>query len=396
MKYLLLVFLVFNLFISQSFASRAYPYKSDSLSPGAYGFDMNFLYSKTLNFYDVDGNDVELEEYQNFGLIDSDVTITYGYSRKLDLYFSGKYRQVTSEAGDEEESTTTTTSGFESGAIGFKYTFKPTKDYRYAISGEYRTTFYENDVYSDASKVPETDLVLGDSGNSFLINFYLDYIISKVTSIEMIVGYNSPANDLSPEAPYRFSLVKSYKKLALWGGVKGTYSFGLDSYADDPTSKPANANGSTYRWNSINRSYMQPFGGLSYLFKNKYRASFEFGQTVSGTSTDKSFDAIFNLSWASGGVSKESNFEQSFKEYTTEATIIKISPRGKFLKIDKGLTQDISKGARVDIYKTDFFGGNILVASGVIYESGPTWAIVRLVKKYRSVPIEKGFTARVK
>ena len=103
------------------------------------------------------------------------------------------------------------------------------------------------------------------------------------------------------------------------------------------------------------------------LLGKKYRASIELSQTVAGTSTDKSFDALFSLAWTSGGKSSAEKFEDSFKEYTTEATIIKVSPRGRFFKIDKGLAQDVTKGSRVDIYKSDYFGGNKLVGSGVVH-----------------------------
>ena len=67
-----------------------------------------------------------------------------------------------------------------------------------------------------------------------------------------------------------------------------------------------------------------------------------------------------------------------------------------FFKIDKGLSQDIVKGSRADIYKSDYFGGNVLIATGFIYESGPDWAIVKVVKRFKDVAIEKGFTVRVK
>ncbi|EQC44388.1 hypothetical protein M900_A0349 [Bacteriovorax sp. Seq25_V] len=287
-------------------------------------------------------------------------------------------------------------SGLESVAALFKYQFKNNSDYHFAISGEYRYRPYENEVYSSASNVPADEIVLGDSGASFLVTAHLDAVISKWTTIESSLGYHMPPNDLSPELPYRISLIKNFNTWAFWGGVKGIYSLGSDEYADAPSLKPFNANGETARWNSINRSFAMPFGGVRFLMGKKYRLSFEGGQIMSGTSTDKTMEGLVSLSWNTGGVSKEERLENAFKEYTSEATIIKVSPRGKFLKIDKGLVQDVAKGAAVDIYKSDYFGGNILIASGVVYESGPNWAIVRLTKRYKDMPIEKGLTVRVK
>ena len=93
------------------------------------------------------------------------------------------------------------------------------------------------------------------------------------------------------------------------------------------------------------------------------------------------------------GPDEEEKIEQ-FKEYDVEATIVKISPRGKFVKIDQGLSGDFAKGMKVDIYKADYFGGNILAASGVVYKVKVDSAIVKITKKYRKMKIEKGFVVR--
>ncbi len=85
-----------------------------------------------------------------------------------------------------------------------------------------------------------------------------------------------------------------------------------------------------------------------------------------------------------------------FKEYGIDASIIKTSPRGLFIKIDHGVAQDVEKGMRFDIYKTDYFGGNLLIAEAVAFEVGNDWAILKVVKTFRDVPIEKGQAARSK
>jgi hypothetical protein len=394
------IFILLSLLSLNTLATprKVYPLKAETIPAGAYNFDFNFNYSKTLSFFDVDGNEVELGEFQDYSLMDTDIKISYGYTRKLEFTLGGKFRQASSnrQDGTNQNSVTDTTSGIEHASVGFKYAWKRKKNYRYAISGSWHYKPYDNTVYPNAASIPEGEIVLGDSGQELNLAFHLDYIYSKWTTVEASAGYRSPGNELSPEVPFHIALVKNYNKWALWGGVRGIYSLGTDQYSDNPTGKPLNANGSTARWNSVNRSYMQPYAGLRYLMKKKYRVSVELGQTMSGTSTDKAADISFNLAWTSGGKSQEEIFEDSFKEYTTEATIIKVSPRGKFVKIDKGLAQDVTKGAKVDIYKTDYFGGNILIASGLVYESGPSWAIIKLLKKFRSVPIEKGLTARVK
>ena len=81
-------------------------------------------------------------------------------------------------------------------------------------------------------------------------------------------------------------------------------------------------------------------------------------------------------------------------EYLVEASVVKISPRGKFLKIDKGIAGDVEKGMKIDIYQADFFGGNLLVVSGVVLQVGVDWAIVKITKRFRDIQIKIGFTAR--
>lgn len=381
-----------NLLAASYIKREVYPLIGETLRAKSYDFELKFLYSQTQSRFDTDGVEVPLQELEAYSLIDTDISINYGYSNKVQIFATGRYRQFSAEDATD----TTTKAGFESLGLGFKYSLKGSPRTKYAVSGSYRKTMYENEVYSSSGVIPGGELALGDSGNSFDLNFHLSYLPKKSSVFEMSFGYRTPPNDLSPELPYDVSFTKRFRRWAMWAGVKGIYSLNLDPYTDNPQEKPANASMGSFRFNSINRSYIQPYGGFRYLVSNKYRSTLEVGRTISGSSVDQSFDFTFKVAWTTGGKSKEHEFESSFKQYTAEATVLKVSPRGKFLKIDRGLAQDIAKGARVDIYKADFFGGNVLVASGVIYESGPSWAIVRLLKKYRSLPIDKGFTARIK
>ena len=115
---------------------------------------------------------------------------------------------------------------------------------------------------------------------------------------------------------------------------------------------------------------------------------------AAGASTDKGIEAGVHIAWSTQGAQEEDRKVGRFKEYLVEGTVLKLSPRGKFIKIDQGLSNDVTKGLRFDIYKTDFFGGNVLVAAGIAYEVGSDWAIIRLVKRYEKIQIKKGFTAR--
>jgi len=93
-------------------------------------------------------------------------------------------------------------------------------------------------------------------------------------------------------------------------------------------------------------------------------------------------------------VSTESLKVESFKEYHIDGSVLKVSARGNFIKIDQGLSTDVEKGAKFDIYQTDYFGGNLLVASGVVFEVGSDWSVIKLTKKYKDIEIKPGFAAR--
>ena len=95
------------------------------------------------------------------------------------------------------------------------------------------------------------------------------------------------------------------------------------------------------------------------------------------------------------GVSSAERKISSFKTYSAEATVTRRSPRGKFVVIDKGLAQGMDKGRKVDIFKTNFTGENILYASGFIYEPKGDSSIVRLIKVFVKEIVEVGFTARI-
>ncbi len=386
------VVLFSSILLINSSLADVLPHSSRTLYEKAWGFYIDTLYSKTTSLYNVDGEEEELGVEDDYQILDSTVRLDYGWSANFQLGADIMFRQL--ESADSGGSTSNT--GIESLGFHFKYAFKGSPRYKSAVSLSYRFKLYSNEIYANQASVPSDEVILGDDGSEFHLRYHLDYIASRSTIFSGEIGYRIPPNDLSFEFPYRIALIKKFKKYAFTAGIEGIISGGADEYADDPTAKAIQATGSTNRWNSINREYMMPFGAINILMNNKYSLGFQLGQTLSGASTDGRTEALFSLRWNSSGVTNEDRFENSFKEYSAEASILKISPRGVFFKIDKGLSQDIVKGSRADIYKSDYFGGNVLIATGFIYESGPDWAIVKVVKRFKDVAIEKGFTVRVK
>lgn len=167
-----------------------------------------------------------------------------------------------------------------------------------------------------------------------------------------------------------------------------------DGFSEVPDQKPVLAGAVTSLFNSIDRSYMQPFVRVGYGFENLAIEGL-FARVMSGVSTDEGNLLGARVSWAFGAGKNASQMRvERFKEYFVEASVLRVSPRAKFLKIDKGMASDVRKGMQMDIFQTDFFGGNVLVASGVVFEVAADSAIIRLEKRFSDREIKPGFTAR--
>lgn len=390
-KFLFFIFLsiVSNLSVC---AMTAYSPQTNLLDPGAYEIFTEVKYFGTTSKLDIDGIDTQLDEGQAFQLLDFDLVGRYAFGTQLELIAGGRYRQVL----DETEAESNTVSGLESYLLGLKYSFISSSKLKFAVDIHLRDTLYTNEEYVSGASIASEELILGDSGQEITIGLYADYLRNKTNTIAAYGAYRVPGNSLSPEFIYDLHSAWHGSKWALLLGVKGIMSLGQDDYATDQTGRPVQAvPKSSNMFYSINRSFMSPYAGLN-LRSGQWLYGIQASQVISGTSTDVGAEMLFNVTWSSQGETKEARKLKTFKEYDIEASVIKISPRGKFIKIDKGLAQDIEKGMRMDIFQTDFFGKNELIASGYVYELGADWSIVKLTKKYRQISVKVGFSARGK
>jgi hypothetical protein len=212
----------------------------------------------------------------------------------------------------------------------------------------------------------------------------------------LLAGYKRPPNELSSEIPYLFESVFTGQTWNISLGVEGNFSLKQDPYYGDPENKPlleVAANSPSELFNSVNKRVMKGFGKLRKEFGN-WGIEIGYGKILSGFSTDVGWQLDFSLSWQSNGLTKKRRKRDRFKEYEVDALITKVSPRGGFVKLDKGYADDIEKGMAMDIYQTDYKGKNVLVAAGVIYESKANWSILKITKKYVEGRIQVGFIAR--
>ena len=375
-------------FTTSSMAASLHRGGAEMLNPAAYAIDAKASVFQTSAFYDVEGVEQELVEGNKYRLIDVDLAITYGVSKNLELSAMGRFRQVSATVGELDNQN----SGPESLGLEAKYAFLLSGNLRYALGLHYRQTLYTNANYVNAAQVPTDEIVLGDSGSEYGVDLYMTYL-GGPWKWDAKIGYSSPANNLSDEINYKLEAMYRFKKLGLLAGVEGISSFKNDEFTETPELKAPQATNGTSLFNSINREKMAPYLGVNYAF-DKFLMTIKGQTVVSGTSTDKGNAISLNIGWSSDGVTPESVKENSFKEYQVDGSVLKVSARANFIRIDQGLSTDVEKGMKFDIYQTDYFGGNVLVASGVAYEVGADWSIIKLVKKYKEIEIKPGFAAR--
>lgn len=372
-------------------ASSASPYRpsTKTINHRAFELEGSVNYFQSTGYYDDSGAANSFNESSGFNKIDADGYIRYGVSEQLQIDIGARYRQNNSF----NQTVDISTSGLESYTVGAKYSFDPIGRWIFAVELRYRQSAYTNEDLAPRTATPTDQLVLGDSGGEATVLGHFSWQQSKAIFISGYGGYRRPGNSLSPEFPWNLELAYAYTNWAFIGGIKGITSMGSSDYTDASDLKPVQATGETHLFNSINRAYTMPFVGINYAFNN-WRLETSMGRVVSGVSTDQGNEFKIALTYNTGGNSLEEKKVEAFKEYQIEATVLKVSPRNTFVKIDQGTAHDIEKGMRFDIFKTDYYGGNEMVATGVVYELGATWAIIKVQKIYKDAPILKGYTAR--
>lgn len=361
---------------------------AELLNAKAYSINASASVFETTAYYDDEGIESEMNADSSYRMIDTDFKISYGLTSNIETSLLAKIRSVSSSDGTNTAANT----GPESIGVEAKYSFLPVNAMKYAIGVRYRQTLYTNTQYTDQQIPPVDEVILGDDGSEYGVDFFATYT-AHPWKLDFKIGYNSPPNDLSSEILYKAEGLYQFTKLGLFAGVEGIRSLKRDQYTDTPLLKPLLSEGQSTQFNSLNREITAPYLGLNYAFK-KLLFSLK-GQTVmGGVSTDKGNLVLAGITWSSEGVSAESIKVESFKEYHIDGSVLKVSARGNFIKIDQGLSTDVEKGAKFDIYQTDYFGGNVLVASGIVFEVGSDWSVIKLTKKYKEIEIKPGFAAR--
>ena len=362
--------------------SQIAPYRSYEIELGGKIF-------QTSGHFDVNGQAVSLTEGEAYRMMEEQVTLRYAYGLQLELRGGLRFRQNASQ----DSNGTVSASGLESYFAGARYSLRAMQKMMYAFDLEYLQTSYNNTEYTTGQTVDPNELVLGDSGHDLTLGFHVAYYRTRDHILSGSLSYRSPANSLSSEAPYHLESAWLWDSWAFILGGRGIYSLKNDEFGDLPDRKPRQATGSSYLYNSINRQWFEPYVGLNYAGKS-WRIGLEAGQRMNGVSTDGGLYAAANLVFQSGGKSRDDLKREKFKEYSIEGTVTKVSARATFVQIDQGLSSDVEKGMKFDIYKADYFGNNELVAGAICYELNSGTAILKITKRYTQTPLEKGMVAR--
>ena len=357
---------------------------AELLNKEAYSIKADTSIFSSTAVFDQDGNEQALSDGDSFTMIDANFKISYGLSSKIEPALFFKLRSVKAQSLSINESN----SAPESIGAECKFLLGTTGKIHYAFGVHYLQTLYTNTVYSNQASIQPGTIILGDDGKQYGLSLFTTYN-NQPWKLDTTISFVSPPNNLGSEINYKIEGLYFFSKLSLLGGVEGIYS--LDS--NKSTQRPWMARGPTNIFNSYNRQYIAPYIGLNYMFDNLL-ISLKGETVINGRSTDKGNMIGLGVSWNSTGVTEESKIINSFKEYHIEGSVLKVSARSNFIKIDQGLSTDVEKGAKFDIYQTDYFGGNILVGSGVVYDVGSDWAVIKLTKKYNEITIKPGFAAR--
>lgn len=390
------VFISSSIFINHGQAAMVgnpYRAKAELLRNKGYELKYNLRYFSQAARFDMDGNELENTDENTFSLMDHDFEVSYGLGNSLELKGLFRARAVSGTKLVSNETVEANEMGPESIGGEILYSFKPIKNWKYGVSLFYRQTLYSVEKGLPGSFNDKTVLTLGDDGSEYGGGFFFSNG-SKDWIMDGELQAVSPSNNLSREVRYRLGV--NYKTIswAFISGIEGVYAIGDDEFTDSPTTKPISAASNyTSLFDSINRQFVKPYVGINYAFKS-FMVGLRGQTTMNPVSTDSGTEVLLTISTQSMGETAEKLKVERFKDYIIDGAVLKVSGRGNFIKIDQGLQSDVEKGKTFDIYQTDYFGGNELVAEGVVYEVGSDWSIIKLTKKYKNIEIRPGFSAR--
>ena len=345
----------------------AYYSPAETVQKGGVEFSLGGENTFSTGMYDEDGDEVDFAYEEDYEREEYRGGVRYGLSDKLELNGRLNYRKNRSwnEDGDREE-----VDDLESVGLGLRYQLVEKSDISFALSAEVRALLSEENG---------EELLLGDEGEYFRMGVAQDLSLGGNFHIASQVNLVLPAKDQSIESGYDFTLYWDQGSFALGVGINGIYSYERDDYSDNPEDKPVGNRGSTHTIASVNRSFVRGHAVLNLKLPWGLLAELRGGQVMQGSFWDQESFGSFSLVYRNRA-DRSQEVRSSFKQYDVEAQVLKVSPEGTFVKIDRGLSDGIQKGIRFDIYEVDFRGNSVLIASGRVFKVGLDSSIVKILK----------------
>ena len=276
--------------------------------------------------------------------------------------------------------------------LGLRYGFYRSPGYSLALDLEVRKLL-ARPVSSESPGESSDKVELSDEGEFFRLGSIITIPFSKQFSLSGDWGLVLPAKNQSVESNFDLALYWSKRRLAIGLGLDGIFSYRQDDFTHDPGQKPSKPIGQTDTINSINRSYQRGYAAIHLRLSRHLRGELRGGEVWGGKSWDRQLFGQFNLVYRQAD--EYGRVFKYFKQYHVEAQVLKISPRGQLLKIDRGFSSNVEKGMRFDIYQEDHLAESILVASGRVFAVRADTAVIKILKIFREdVKIEQGDIAR--
>lgn len=387
---LVFLFLIFG--TNCAFARTSYVSKTQTLSKSGSEILLGIDYFQPSIHSNENGTLVQFVAGESYQSTDLNLLGSYGFSDRFQVTVGARLRYIVSTEVINNEDTLFTKSGLESTAIGLKYSFPINEGVQYSFEASYRASSYKNDEYNPS--LDRTTIVLGEGGTDISMGMGVSYHTKSRNFFSGHFLYRNPAEHLSSEIYSEIEGAIVWRSFAMVLGVENIYSLGQDPYSTTPTDKPQISNGSTYQYNSINRSWTAPYLGINFALGTKWRIEFKGLSKLYGVSTDLGNLYTINLVKRN---SKPQSFKAknaAFKEYRYEGTVQKVTKKRTGVVVDIGIKDGLKKGDKVDFYHFDYIGGNQLIATGYAIKISLRKSIVKISKRFSKLRVEEGTVAR--
>ena len=350
-----------------------------------------YEYLKTEENYDNNGNVAKINSL-GASLVQHKVQVGYEQSIFDDASLRGEldWRSLSGESTFSTGTLSNSASGLGDFLVGVRYRLSQTPVWEFGLDGNLLFPFY------DASKINRnSELALGDGSTNYALSALARWILGD-WALAGSFGYRGRSGGFSTDLPYLLELRKENGSFLFGAGLSGRLSLETDTYTGS-NGGGASAWLPSYINNAINPTHHQGNGWVGFELSEKLLAKAFVGIPIAGNNTWSGISGGVGLTYTpvSDTVIEDDTEQEDFKEYSLEATIIQVSSKMNFLKIDRGTDDGVAIGNYFEIHGegTDEFSNDIVASAQVVRIRSDT-AILRVMRYYKEVLIEQGMRAK--